>query len=400
MIIITDAQYRSCVSMIEALAQSGEDIILCAEEGTDPPAFHSRYCVMARFMPKEKEAYKKELYDLCSFVYAPSSEEKPVIVPIGLKTVNILSEYKEEFSEVADFLVPDKAILDTANDKKLTASAAKAIGIRTPREIAMDSLGKPKDFYIRYPLYVKPVFGEELGLRAHERYEVVFNENELTEAYFKFTSLTGKAPLVQEYAGDTGVGVCVVMDRNSKPVTVFCHRRIREYPVSGGPSSCCISMYNKKLVKKSIELLESIKYTGIAMVEFRGDEDYGFSLLEINTRIWGSFPLCIKSGSSFIQDYVLASRGASFSKPDAYYKRGKVMSFALNDILAGADYIRSGDTALGLHAFLAIADPTVSDGIFDINDPKPFFVYLRNCAEKFCAQKRREYAESKDEIRF
>lgn len=393
MIIITDAHYRTCVSMIEALSGSGEDIILCAEEGTNPPAFHSKYCVMARFMPKEKEDYKKELLDLCRFVCSPDKEDKPVIIPIGLKTVTLLSEYQEEFSEYADFIVPDTDTLELANDKDEMADIAKAVGIKTPEKIPVDDTGYPLTNRIRYPVYVKPVFGEEFGLGASERYDIAFDEDGISDSFSKYLALTGKAPVVQEYAGDIGIGVCVVMDKDSNPVNIFCHKRVREYPVSGGPSSCCVSIYAPNIVKGAVRLLQSIRYTGIAMVEFRGSEDTSYSFLEINTRIWGSFPLCVKSGSSFISDYVLAARGASFSVPDTHYKRGKMMSFAVNDILAGTDYIKSGSTALGLHAFGSVIDPTVSDGIFSLDDPKPFFVYLDNCRKKIMKHKESEQEE-------
>ena len=390
MIIITDAQYRSCVSMIEALAQSGEDIILCAEEGTNPPAFHSKYCVMARFMPKDTEEYRKELAELCKFVCTPESEEKPVIIPIGLKTVRLLAEYKDEFSEYADFIVPDKDVLETANDKEKMSEAAEESGIRIPRMIPVNESGDPLTNRIRYPVYVKPVFGEAYGMGASERYDIAFDEEEIANSYAKYLELTGKAPIVQEYAGDIGIGVCVVMDKNSEPVNIFCHKRVREYPVSGGPSSCCVSMFSQNLVNGAVKLLKAIGYTGIAMVEFRGSDDGHFAFLEVNTRIWGSFPLCVNSGSSFISDYVLAARGASFSVPDTHYKRGKMMSFAVNDILSGVDYIKSGSTALGLHAFGSIVDPTVSDGIFDLDDPKPFFVYLDNCRKKIAEHYKEE----------
>ena len=384
MVIITDAQYRSTVSMLQELFKYGEDIVICAEEGSDPPAFYSKYCTMSRFMPKDRDEYKTELLNLCRLMSHAGGEDKPVLIPVGMKTVSMLSEYRDEFSAVADFIVPEKAVLDALNDKRRAAAAAKNIGIRVPREIGMTSDGKPVGA-VCYPVIVKPVFGESLGLSAGKRYAFAYSEEELCAEYRRFSYLAGERPIVQEYAGSEGAGVCVVMDGSQRPVSVFCHRRLREYPVSGGPSSCCVSFYNENLVKKTVELLASAGFSGIAMAEFRRGGDGNYSFLEINPRIWGSYPLSVKAKSRFIENYVLASRGAVFEKPDANYERGKMMRFFVNDLLSCAGYIRSGSALKGAWGVASLFDLSVSDGVFDPSDPSPFKVYLKNCRKKAAA---------------
>jgi predicted ATP-grasp superfamily ATP-dependent carboligase len=106
------------------------------------------------------------------------------------------------------------------------------------------------------------------------------------------------AVLLQEYVPGDGHGVGLLMDRG-KPLLAFQHRRLREVPFTGGPSSLRESVaLDPALFDYSVRLLEALEWTGPAMVEFKAGPD-GASLMEINGRLWGSLPLAVKSGVDF-----------------------------------------------------------------------------------------------------
>jgi predicted ATP-grasp superfamily ATP-dependent carboligase len=47
-------------------------------------------------------------------------------------------------------------------------------------------------------------------------------------------------------------------------------------------------------------LMRALRYTGVAMVEFRWDpQDDRWIFIEINARLWGSLPLAVASGADF-----------------------------------------------------------------------------------------------------
>ena len=58
-------------------------------------------------------------------------------------------------------------------------------------------------------------------------------------------------------------------------------------------------MPDPALLAASERLLESLGWTGVAMVEFRRSPDGRAALMEINPRLWGSVQLAIDSGIDF-----------------------------------------------------------------------------------------------------
>jgi predicted ATP-grasp superfamily ATP-dependent carboligase len=81
----------------------------------------------------------------------------------------------------------------------------------------------------------------------------------------------------------------------------FQHRRLREYPPSGGGSSYCESVaLDPELLDLSTRLLQRYDWQGVAMVEFKIDHVTGAPyLMEVNGRLWGSLQLAIDAGVDF-----------------------------------------------------------------------------------------------------
>lgn len=363
-VIVTDVRYRTALAVIRPLRAAGYRVVAVqtrAESPKKPPAFSSRFvsrCVMLEGSVKDS-AYPDRLLALCK-----EAEERPVLFPIGADTLNMIANNAEQFSAVCDFLVSAPQVLDAANDKRTVAQTAKRIGVPVPEEFDCSGGKMPP----RFPVVLKPRCGEKLGLHAEQRYRIAQNEAEFAEAY-RAMSAFDPAPVVQEYIAGDGSGVCLVMDQRHEPVCLMGHRRIREYPISGGPSACCISALDDALAEHAIALLKALQFTGIAMVEFKGDR-----VLEINPRIWGSFPLTEACGSRFAEDYVRAASGEVFASPDRTFRRGKRMRFLLNDTLAWLSCLKARrwkDVAEGLaDVFRA------KEALFRFTDQKPFWRYL------------------------
>lgn len=363
-VIVTDVRYRTALAVIRPLSAAGCRIVAVQtahESPKKPAAFSSRFvhrCVMLDGSAKD-DAYAERLLALCS-----EFDERPVLFPIGADTLAMLSKNAPKFESVCDFLISPPEILDAANDKRIVAQTAKEIGVPIPEEFDCSGGKLPP----RYPVILKPRCGEKLGLHAEQRYSKAENEAAFIQAYQKMSAYDPQ-PVVQEYITGVGSGICLVMDRRHEPVCIMGHRRIREYPISGGPSACCASFYDEALAQNAIRLLQALHFTGIAMVEFKGDR-----VLEINPRIWGSFPLTDACGSRFAENYVRAAAGELFSSPDLKYQRGKRMRFVLNDTLAWLSCLKKGrwhDVGSGIvDVFRA------KEALFRFTDQKPFWRYL------------------------
>ncbi len=372
-VIVTDAKYRASLSVIRALAKCGHDVVLTQTMGdshSNIPSFSSRYISRTvRFdcSTDDTDTYFSLLKKLIK------EYDNPVVFPIGAKTLALIAVHRAELEKICSFTVCDKDTLDLANDKARVAEVAREIGIKTPP--TYNSADNAE-----FPVIIKPVCGEKFGLSAADRYTVVNTRKEFDAAYEKM-SRYGGTPIVQKKITGTGIGVSLLMDANGNAVSAICHKRVREYPISGGPSACCESFYDEELVKMSEQLLQKLNFVGMAMVEYKLDGDVISSdnayLLEINPRVWGSFPMTYVADTTFAPDYIELSLGNSVTHPLDNYKIGVRMNFILSDLAAILSLIKHGHFKAGFDGICDIIFHRAFDGMCDKSDKSPFRKYLK-----------------------
>lgn len=174
--------------------------------------------------------------------------------------------------------------ISIARDKLAVHRVASQLGIPVP---GLDT--SP-------PVVVKPRIGS--GSRGR-RYCATPQERD--QAVREVSARHGEV-LVQERLPVTGEAVCVSMlyGFDGAPLASFTHRRLREYPVDGGPSTLRESIRCPEAEGYARRLLDALDWTGVASVEFkRDDRDGTYKLLEINPRFWGSLNLAVRAGVNF-----------------------------------------------------------------------------------------------------
>ena len=88
------------------------------------------------------------------------------------------------------------------------------------------------------------------------------------------------------------------------------HRRLREYPISGGASAVACAYYDETLKEYGLRILSALAWHGVAMVEFKRQESPDrLVLMEINPKFWGSVELALEAGVDFASDLVRVFRG-------------------------------------------------------------------------------------------
>jgi predicted ATP-grasp superfamily ATP-dependent carboligase len=248
------------------------------------------------------------------------------------------------------------------NDKETVHQRAVELGLPVPEEFA----AVPD----RYPVVIKPHCGEKVGLKARERYVIAENTADYMAKYSAMARYDAD-PIVQEKVVGPGEGVNLLLDEQSRLICAFCPRRLREYPASGGPSTCCVSFYDAGMIDQAYRLLASFGFVGMAMVEFKGD-----CLLEVNPRVWGSFPMTEAAQSPFTAYYARAAAGERVRYTAQDYRSGVRMRFLLNDTLAALHYLRAGRIGVFLRS---IADLfTAKEALRCRGDNRVFWVYLKN----------------------
>lgn len=375
-VLVTDTRYRASLAAVQSLGRAGYPVAALHTQGDGgaPAAFASKYVKKRVALPcSAKDAdYPGLLAQVCDSL-GEECGAAPVVFPVGAATLAQLAEHREALEGHARFLVSPPAVLEAANDKRRVGELARSLGVPAPKEYPCPGGALPEAF----PVVVKPRCGEKFGLHAEERYRKAYNPAGFRAAWEAMARYDPQ-PVVQELLTGEAVGVSLVMDGKSRPVSALCHRRVREYPTQGGPSSCCESVWDGDLVEYAVRLLRGLGFVGLAMVEFKGGK-----LLEINPRVWGSFPLTYKCGAPLARDYVRASLGEELPLIQGpRYRTGVRMQFVLNDGLACLGYLRQGQPGRGLRGLVDLLNPRVKDGVFSCDDPRPFFRYLKNALGK------------------
>jgi predicted ATP-grasp superfamily ATP-dependent carboligase len=241
--------------------------------------------------PKEPDYLPRLLDELRRVPY-------DVAIPMEDDTIAVMLEHRSEIEALTRLPLAERASLEIASDKAATLEIAARLGIPTPRTYRPDDEDALTSIVdeLSYPVVVKPTHSSgSRGLRY------AASPTELLTAY-RETRRVHRGILVQERLPreGPGLGAALLFDARHRPVAGFTYKRLREYPVSGGPSTLRESTHDGPLLEAAIALLSELSWYGVAMVEFKVDTRDGVAkLMEINPRFWGSLELAIAAGVNF-----------------------------------------------------------------------------------------------------
>ena len=289
-VIVTDANHSVALPFIRSLHSHGLRVI-AASHDRGAAGFRSRY-VDARF------TYPWPGRDEAGFVErvarAARRHDASLVVPLSEAAVVALDRARARLPAACQVALPPSSALTVALSKQRTIELAESLGVPVPTtrvaRTVQEAVAAGRE--IGGLLALKRVNGfQPIGtLYARGVAEVAAQAGRLMP--------DGQPILVQEYFAGYGVGVNMLM-RDGMPLLAFQHRRLREVPVSGGPSALRESVpLDPDLYRHAVRLLAALGWSGLAMVEFRVGRD-GHRLMEINGRAWGSLPLAQAAGVDF-----------------------------------------------------------------------------------------------------
>ena len=388
--IVTDVHYRMSLALIRDLAQAGVEVITCEQDrcrdSRTSPALGALSRNVSRhvWLPGGTDGLEA-LLSLCRET-GLGRDCRPALLPAGAATLALIAENRERFEPLCGLCVPTAEQLDLLNSKPRLAALAARLGVPLPESMAP---GEDLDRFLDrqgLPCVIKPACGEKLGLTAAARYAVASTREEARAAWERFSRLAGEPPVVQGYLPGRALG-CSVLARSGQVMAAICHQRIREYPVSGGPSSCCQCVEREDIRTYAARLTAETGLTGLAMFEFKEDRDGAPRLLECNPRVWGTFPLTRVSGSGIPLLWCALAWNAGNPDnpaplPALTPPRGRRMIFAASDLMAAAGYARRGSPGRALGALGDFLNPWVRDGLFEWGDMLPALAYFRSLLAK------------------
>jgi predicted ATP-grasp superfamily ATP-dependent carboligase len=295
-VLVTDAARGSAIAIIRSLGRRGIDVV-AADHRPRAPGFRSRFAAQRLLYPDPAAAPDAVIEQLLG---EAARREVDLIVPVSDEVLLPLSAARDRFAGVCTLALPDAGALATVIDKGATLALGRRLGVPAPRTALArsvdEALAAAPD--LGWPLVVKPVASRVYRDGAVEAFEVGYADGPRRLAE-QIGRLAGRTPaLLQEYLPGEGVGVELLADRG-RSLAAFQHRRLHEVPITGGASALRESVaLDAQLYDHARRLLAALRWTGLAMVEFRVGPG-GAALMEINGRIWGSLPLAVKSGVDF-----------------------------------------------------------------------------------------------------
>lgn len=361
-VLVTDAQMRSSLAVIRSLGKHNISVT-AGEETHFATGFFSKYCAKKIVYPSpilHKEEFINFIIDLVQH------NNYDMIIPVANPCLESIIENEKEISPYCRIALPPKEIFYKGYNKENTIKLAIENKIDCPKTFFIEHVEELYKYenQFEYPLVIKP------KISAGSRGMVICNSfDDLIKKYAQVTDQYGNI-LIQEYIPNGGeLGVYTLFNKNSEPVAVTVQKRIRSYPINGGPSTCRESIKNEishKVIETAFQFLRSINWVGVAMVEFRIDSRDGIpKLMEINPRFWGSLQLSILSGVDF--PYLLY-RLMNEERVDSHldYIGGVKCRWILpGDILW---YLSSPNKFKNLPEFLRF---DISDDIISLQDPLP-----------------------------
>jgi len=383
-VLVLEGAKSAALAIVRSLGRKGIDVTV-GERTRFCTAGISRYC-------KSRISYAPPEVDRESFLKNILEEIKrrkyDVVYPVAGETTLPISEHKSEFLPYTKIPIPDYEIIEKAHDKSQTLRIAMESGIPCPRTYfpqnleEIDKIAKETQF----PVVIKPrrklkwIDGQLIRMKVTAE-SYAFTPLELKIKYKK-VSQKSELPLIQEYIPGGGYGFFALLN-HSEPRATFAHRRLREYPITGGASTLRESIYNEQIKELGLKLLKAMKWHGVAMVEFRLDNrDNRFKLMEVNGRWWGSLPLAIASGVDF--PYLLHKMVTQGDvEPVTEYKLGvKCRLLIPNDLLWLVSSLRYSNKKLeALVKFFEFRN--MYDDIISKEDPLPILGALRASFEDF-----------------
>jgi len=386
-VLVTDGHWRKTLAVVRSLGRKGIDVTV-GERTFFNTSFFSKYCSRRIVYPSPRR-YPDQFIDFITKEIKVNHYE--CLYPMEEETLLLLAQHRSEISRYTYLLIPDSQKIEFVRDKGNLLRFAEAHGIPTPRtfyEPPTSALppwgGGEGEGYV-----IKPrISSGSFGIAYVRKREDLIPLYQKVHTQYPF-------PLVQEWIPDGGgtFGVSALFDDGSDVKAAFIHKKLRMYPVQGGPSTLREGVEHLQIMELTLSLLKSLNWTGVAMAEFKVDPRDGIpKLMEVNPRFWGSLHLAIISGVDFPYLVLKMARGESFD-PVLSYTMGKRCRWLLfGDIL---HFLNNPHRFHLDPSFFRFFDPDTSYDIISQEDPLPilgamatFFTFLYDPEMKRFLQRR------------
>jgi predicted ATP-grasp superfamily ATP-dependent carboligase len=327
-ILVTNGAYKHTLALVRSLGAAGHEVGVVAHRRA-AVSFFSKYCSHRHVVrTTEKRTFVDEILTILR------KNNYDALLPVGLPQVVWLAERADDIRQFTKLPLADVEKIKLFENKRVTYNLAAKLNIPIPltffpkdradADICAAQLKPPivvKHCTQSGSEWLKYAKTSEEAVHFYEKMRLLELEIPKSPQYAVYTegslfdlemdrnvretlkvSLTSQNILFQEYLTGGGYGFFGLYDKGVFKQG-FAHKRIREFPVSGGASCCAESIENEQLMSFGKRILEAVNWHGLAMVEFKMDENGQLRLLEVNPKLWGSFDLSVASSVPFAEKW-------------------------------------------------------------------------------------------------
>lgn len=359
-VLLIDGRSLATLAIARSLGRKGFEIH-CGDDFKHNITAYSKFVKKRVIYTSHEKNPDAFIFDILKII---KQENYEILISAQDETTHLLSKHKNEISKYTNLYLADFNIFNKFFDKGKTIKIAQKAGIPTPKTYFPEDTNietiKEK---LEYPVLIRSRISS--GSRGMK---LVNASEDFDKAYGELKINFGE-PIIQEYIEKKGYSTaCILLDEEQNEIASFSYKRLKEYPLSGGPTVVAISDDDTLTKKYSINLLKTVGWKGVAEVEYILNQNNDPLLLEVNPRFWMPLNHAIDSGVDFpYLLYKLATK--KHAEPVKSYKIGVKYRWILpNEIL----WLISAPKKLeGFKDFINFWEPNISFGIFSLKDPMP-----------------------------
>jgi hypothetical protein len=239
-VLINDASYKHSVALARYIRRSLPELRLVGHD--------SRERSLSRFYSCFDETVAGQ--PLSAILERGSFD---MLLPVGAESVKTAARACPDRC-----LLPPQESLTACFDKWKTLQLAADIGVPAPRSYLVTCQKDLSSVDLEFPCVVKASREDS----ANKSVAYPASRSELLQvAGDLLRDSSGEPILVQEFVRGCGCGLFALYD-HGRPVRVFMHRRLREFPPSGGVSTAARAVFSEQL--KEYDLVCSPLFVGTA----------------------------------------------------------------------------------------------------------------------------------------
>ena len=363
-ILVLDGEHKNALAIVRHIGKTKQYMIDVASYQKASITSFSKYVDRNFFITHPKKSQEKFMEELLELL---KKNNYLVLIPVSFTSFQICAANKDRIRQFTHITIAETDKIMLASSKMATYEHARKTGVPFPETVIIQSLEDIENVKIDYPCVIKAPYemGKTVINYAHHRDEFIAKYKQIC----KVNHFTEVLPIVQKYIDGEGFGFFAYYQKGECK-NWFVHKRLREYPVSGGVSTAAESFFDGKIVEYGKRMLDTLQWDGVAMVEFKQDKASGiYYLMEINAKFWGSLDLALKAGVDFPQMLIDEALGKKIEK--VHFKEKIRFQWILNGDLFHVIEKPS-------HILLFIRDLFVAQNDFYFTDIKPNLFQIAN----------------------